>query len=250
MEEEKKEGKITVRIPKINVWILISLVLTIALVLSLLRGWGVTGKATGTLSAEEAGKKAIDYINNNLVQPGTNASMVSTKDLGSVYEVVTSYQGQQISIYITKDGGYLFLSAYDTSENIEQEQQTIGNFLVSKDGVCKEDNKPIIYLFGTNTCPHCRWEHPIINNVTSKFESYISYHDNIDTEKDGEIFSKYSSGGIPTLVLGCKYYRVGSGESIGQEQETKVLTALICKLTENKPSSVCNEVQDLIKQIE
>ncbi len=56
-----------------------------------------------------------------------------------------------------------------------------------------------------------------------------------------EVFQKYSTGGIPTLVLGCQYYRVGSGETAGEEQEIKDLTGLICKLTNNQPAEICQE---------
>jgi len=124
---EKNEGKIVIKLPKFNLWILVSLVLAITLVLSLIQGWSITGKATGTmgtLSAAQAGQKTIDYINKNLVQPGTSATFLSIKDLGNVYEVTSSYQGREIPIYISKDGSFLFLSAYNTSETIEQEQET------------------------------------------------------------------------------------------------------------------------------
>ena len=89
-------------------------------------------------------------------------------------------------------------------------------------------------------------------NVTAKFEGFISFHDNIGSTADQEIFDKYSTGYIPTLVLGCKYYRVGAGKNMGEDQEAKVLTALICKLTGNKPEEVCNdpEIEALINQIE
>ncbi|GAI38261.1 unnamed protein product [marine sediment metagenome] len=62
----------------------------------------------------------------------------------------------------------------------------------------------------------------------------------MDPSADMDVFSKYSPEGyVPALVLGCKYYRVGSGEIIGEEEENKVLTALICDLTENQPNDVC-----------
>jgi thiol-disulfide isomerase/thioredoxin len=114
-----------------------------------------------------------------------------------------------------------------------------------------EDGKPIIYFFGSDGCGYCKWEHPVIANVTAKFEGFISFHDNIDSTADGDIFAKYSDGHIPTLVLGCKYYRVGAGANMGEEQETKVLTALICDLTGNKPVDVCTapEIVDLINKI-
>ena len=70
---------------------------------------------------------------------------------------------------------------------------------------------------------------------------------NSDADKD--IFSRYSTGSIPTLVFGCKYYRVGAGTQAGEELETKNLTALICKLTNGQPADVCSQVQDLINEI-
>jgi len=172
-------------------------------------------------------------------------------------------------LYITKDGELLFPGAIDIEEfkemaeqqkeqeeNLTQEQQeqktTIGNFIVSTDEICKEDGKPIIYFFGSEGCGACKWEHPVMANVTAKFEGFISFHDNIGSTADQEIFDKYSTGYIPTLVLGCKYYRVGAGKNMGEDQEAKVLTALICKLTGNKPEEVCNdpEIEALINQIE
>jgi len=114
-----------------------------------------------------------------------------------------------------------------------------------------EDGKPIIYLFGSDGCGYCKWEHPVIANVTAKFEGFISFHDNIDSTADGDIFAKYSDGHIPTWVLGCKYYRVGAGANMGEEQETKVLTALTYDLTGNKPVDVCTalKIEELINNI-
>ncbi len=130
---------------------------------------------------------------------------------------------------------------------------TIGNFSVTKDEICLEKGKPIIYFFGSSTCPHCSWEHPIMKRVAAKFSDKISFHNNMDNQADMEIFSKYSEinqGGIPFLVFGCKYARVGSGENSGEKVEEQALTALICKLTDSQPEGVCKAVSDLIEQIE
>jgi hypothetical protein len=84
------------------------------------------------------------------------------------------------------------------------------------------------------TCPHCVWEYPIIKKVTAQFGDKISFHDNMATNgneiKDKDIFNKYSDGGVPTIVLGGRYYREGSGEEIGEQKETEVLTKLIGEL--------------------
>ncbi|TSC53643.1 MAG: hypothetical protein LiPW16_341 [Microgenomates group bacterium LiPW_16] len=129
----------------------------------------------------------------------------------------------------------------------EQLESTIGNFQITKDEICQENGKPIVYLFGSESCPHCRWEKPIFEKVVAKFTDKIVVHNNIDKQADMEVFQKYSSinqGAIPFLVLGCRYVRVGSGEVAGEIEEEKNLTALICKLTGDQPEKICAEVKD------
>jgi len=129
---------------------------------------------------------------------------------------------------------------------------TIGSFSVTKEEICQEDSKPLVYFFGSASCPHCKWEHPIFEEVVDKFEGLIALHNNMDTENDMEVFQRYSQinrNGIPFIVLGCRYVRVGSGETLGEEEETKALTALMCKLTGGEPKEICKEVVDLIEQI-
>lgn len=130
---------------------------------------------------------------------------------------------------------------------------TIGSFSVTKEEICQEDGKPLVYFFGSASCPHCTWEHPIFEEVVDEFEGLIALHNNMDTENDMEVFQRYSQinrNGIPFIVLGCRYVRVGSGETLGEEEETKALTALMCKLTEGKPEKTCTAVTDLIEQVE
>lgn len=149
MAEEKK---ITIKIPKINFWMVSTIVLFVALI-SLILGFGITGRVIQTgmrneLTIEQATKKCIDYINNNLVQPGTTASAISSQDLGTVYRIITSYRGQQVPVYITKDGSLLFLSGVNTSQQIQQEAQPQQAF----DAPDKE--KPEVNLFVMSFCPY------------------------------------------------------------------------------------------------
>jgi len=209
----------------------------------------------GLLSSQQAAEKAISYINENLLASGTAAVLLNVTEQNGIYKFQLKIQDQQYDSYVTKDGQFLFTQAINIGEKANSAQDTaqetgstIGNFSVSQDEVCKENEKPIVYFFGSESCPHCLWEKPIFENVTKNFEGYISFHENIDSQTDMDVFSKYSTGGVPTLVLGCRYYRVGSGENAGEEQESKILTALICKLTQGQSSDVCNSVQDLINQ--
>lgn len=130
---------------------------------------------------------------------------------------------------------------------------TIGNFSIIEDEVCLEDNKPIVYFFGSQSCPHCSWEHPIFEESVEQFGDLLSFHNNMDSNEDMDVFQNYSQinqGAIPFMVLGCRYTKLGSGERSGEEAEKENLTALLCKLTNNQPTEVCQEVQDLVDQVE
>ncbi len=141
-------------------------------------------------------------------------------------------------------------TAQPTQEALES---TIGSFSITKDEICYENEKPLIYYFGYSGCPHCSWNHPIMQAVAKKFPTQIVLHDNMDKlDQDLDVQEKYiqiSQGAVPFFVFGCKYVRLGSGENYGEVDEEKFLTALICKLTNGQPEKVCTPVQDLIDQI-
>jgi len=208
------------------------------------------------LTAQEVAQKTLDYINQNILSEGLVATLTEITEEGEVYKIHLKIGEREYDSYVTKDGRFLFPEGYDLEgasetqpETQEEQVYTIGNFLVSKDETCKDNEKPAIYFFGSEGCSHCQWEHPIVEDVTGKFEEQISFHNNMDSGEDMDIFRKYSPGGIPTLVLGCKYSRVGSGARLGEEGEAEVLTALICSLTGSQPADICNEVRSLIDQI-
>ena len=205
------------------------------------------------LSSEEAGVNIIEFINQNILRGQAEASLVEITEDKGLYKIKFSLQGQEITSYATRDGALFFPDVVDMANTplaARQEGTTIGQFSVSGDKVCEENGTPLVYFFGSESCPHCTWEHPIVKEVAESFEGEISFRDNMgNREADTDIFQKYSSGGVPTLVVGCRYYRVGSGEVEGEEQEKKNLTALFCSLTDNKPANVCDQVQDLIDQI-
>lgn len=140
---------------------------------------------------------------------------------------------------------------------LELFQSWFKRFVITQDEVCQENGKPIFYYFGASVCSHCQWEYPLVQTVSKNFPSQIIFRDNMDKldkleSQDREVLNKYSQinkNSIPFLVLGCKYLRVGSGETYGQEAEEKYLTALICKITNNEPQQICFPIKDLIEEI-
>ncbi len=222
-------------------------ILTIALVILLVGSvvfliQSVGFNATKKISADEAGKKAVNYINE--LQGQGAASLVSAsedKEKG-LYKLNLNVNNQLYESYMTLNGKTLFPDAInlDAAATANQEKITGGETIeggfikLADQEICKENDKPIVYYFGSPNCPHCVWEYPIIQKVATKFGDKISFHDNMNEIKDKEIFSKYSDGGVPVVVLGCRYYRLGSGEQIGEQKETEVLTNLIQQLIDQE----------------
>ena len=201
------------------------------------------------ISSEEAVNLSLSYINEVLLGGAVEAKLVGDiKEEEGLYKFQIEIRGEKLFSYVTKNGKLFFPEAFEiksaeeraAEEKIKDENLVLGNFTKSGDEVCKEVGKPIIYFFGSQGCGYCGWEHPIIEKVAEKFTGFISFHNNMDSDEDMDIFSKYSTGGIPTLVFGCSYYRVGAGVQSGEEQETKDLTALICDLTGGQPENVCS----------
>jgi thiol-disulfide isomerase/thioredoxin len=103
--------------------------------------------------------------------------------------------GQKFASYISLDGKYLFpqepidmskgQAATGPEMTLKAATDIEGSFKdITEVEVCKENDKPIVYFFGSATCPHCEWEKPILKSVVNQFGSAISYHENIDSQTD------------------------------------------------------------------
>jgi len=154
--------------------------------------------------------------------------------------------------------GQAAVSPAPTAQPAPNYPKTLGDFLVTDREICKENGKPLVYFFGSSSCPHCVWEKPIAQKVFGEFKDRISYHENFDSQKEMDVFQKYSDvnpGYVPFLILGCKYARVGAGESLGKDEaeskslEEEALRAILCKLTDGKPQTSCVSVKDKIKEV-
>jgi parvulin-like peptidyl-prolyl isomerase len=104
----------------------------------------------------------------------------------------------------------------------------ISTFRDSGDELCTEDGKPIIRLFSTTTCPHCKWIKGTFDSVAKEYVEQgkiVAYHWELDTKDDTlteeaendvpvnelALFQKYDpQGGVPAFVFGCKYVRIGN----------------------------------------
>jgi len=105
----------------------------------------------------------------------------------------------------------------------------IMTFSAKEGEICTENGKPVVRLFSTTSCPHCRWIGDTFDETMKELEAQgkvVAYHWELDTEdntltstKEGympeeekNIYLKFNpQGSVPTFVFGCKYYRIGTG---------------------------------------
>ena len=128
-------------------------------------------------------------------------------------------------------------------------------FAETSNEICKEDNKPIIRMFGTTWCPHCKWISPTFDRIVQEYLSQgkiAAYHWNTDTGNDEltsfqessvpiteiAIYNKFNErGSVPTFVFGCKYFRIGNGyeaQNNLQAEETEFRTVIEKLIEESK----------------
>jgi parvulin-like peptidyl-prolyl isomerase len=149
-------------------------------------------------------------------------------------------QEKMISDYldeIKKDSDIRYYTANPTIKNTVASPTGIQTFNVKSGEVCTENGKPIIRLFSTTSCPHCKWITDTYEETVMKYVKegkIVAYHWKLDTDDDSltsakesfipeeekTIFSEFNPRhSIPTFVFGCKYYRIGNG----YEQEKDLL---------------------------
>ncbi len=132
----------------------------------------------------------------------------------------------------------------------------ITTFVDSGDEVELVDGKPVIRLFSTTYCGHCRWVSSTYERVVKEYVDagkIVAYHWEVDIKDDTltpiaegripdseiQVFRKFNPmGSIPTFVFGGKYVRVGTGyerqdDLVAEEAEFRaVIEALIQQAAE------------------
>ncbi|MCK4496996.1 MAG: hypothetical protein KAU24_02310 [Candidatus Aenigmarchaeota archaeon] len=211
-------------------------------------GSPVTGMV---VSKEDIGAKVVDYVNNNLIQPGTSVTMVSVEEENGLYKVITSYQGNEIPVYVTKDGILLLVgTVYDMTQELEPppeeppeqpqepttpefpksdepENTNIKTFFDSGADICYEDGKPVIRMYASSGCGYCKWNKPMYEKVVKEYmdqgkivaylweggKNILSDEQEPQPQEELALYQEYGFGGVPAFIFGCKYYRGGASFS-------------------------------------
>jgi glutaredoxin len=133
-------------------------ILSILLAL-VLAGCALGGKKEVVLSVEEISKKAAEFINENLMQPGSTATVKDVVLENNLYKVTVSLpSGQEINSYMTKDGKKFFPQAFDVDKTDEdgQNQTQTKNKAANQPAPAPavKSDKPKVELFVMSHCPY------------------------------------------------------------------------------------------------
>jgi glutaredoxin len=209
-----------VKMKKSSMWMLISGVLAVLLIISISTGGFGRGGTSGTLSSKEAADKAITYINTNLMQPGTTASVKEVEDTGTLYNIKLDIGGREFDSYVTKDGSLLFPSVVDMSEEVEAPEQPEQPTQEPPADMAKSD-KPSVELFVMSHCPFGTQAEKGIIPVAEllgdkidfeiKFVNYAMHGEKETTEQLNQHCIKTEQGDKFLPYLKC-FLKAGDGE--------------------------------------
>jgi hypothetical protein len=180
------------------------------------------------LSMDEAKTKAEKFINENLLQPGSKATVAEIKEENGLYKMsVELSSGQKVDSYMTKDGAQFFPQAYAVEpvadKNADTKDQQAASEAQQTEEVKKSD-KPDVELFVMSHCPYGTQIEkgiiPVVEALGSKINFQLKF---CDYAMHGEKEVKEQ------MNQAC----------IAKEQGGKLITYLKCFLKDETKSDQC-----------
>lgn len=137
-----------------------------------------------TVSPAACEEKITTFVNNNLVQPGTTASLTSITETKGMYMLKGQYQSQAVTLYATKDCALLFTSALDM------------NATAAKPAVTqppKKSDRPSVDLYVMSFCPYGTQAETVMRPVADLLGSKADIHIRYITSINGTTADAVSS---------------------------------------------------------
>ena len=110
------------------------------------------------LAPEEAKATAIDFINNNLMQPGSEVSVKEISEDNNLYKIVLNMSsGQEITSYLSKDGKLFFPQVMNIEEVTKEAEQNKNQEETNKAATSADvpkTEKVKVELFVMSHCPY------------------------------------------------------------------------------------------------
>ena len=103
-------------------------------------------------SPSNCSQKVIQYINLNLAQPGSTASLLSVREDRNLYAIDIKYQSQNMTIYATTDCNLLFTNYFDMTT--PSEGTTASTNSANQQQAVNRSVRPVVDLYVMSFCPY------------------------------------------------------------------------------------------------
>ena len=119
------------------------------------------------ISPQEAVKRALAYINENLLSGGVQAKLAGevTEEEG-LYKFQIDIEGQKFFSYVTKDGNLFFPQGFDLA--VKKEKAVSGANQAESCGQIKKEKKPELEAFVVSFCPYGLQMQRILTEIVQK----------------------------------------------------------------------------------
>jgi protein-disulfide isomerase len=215
--ESHHEEKPFTKKARSNPWMISTVVLAVFALILIIGSFSGIGMTGNVISEDEAGQIIVDFAEQ---QTGEEIELVEIGEEYGLYEVTVLFKGQEVPLYLTKDGENLIQGV--TPLSVIQEQSSQANEPVE---VPKSD-KPSVELFIMTHCPYGTQAEkgfiPVIEALGDTIDAKIRFvhyfmHDPEETETPRQV---------------C----------IREEQSSKFLPYLECFLEDGDAEACISEV--------
>jgi hypothetical protein len=183
---------------------------------------------SGNLTAQQAGEKAVKYINENILKGAATASLLNTSEESGVYKLHFKIGEQEYDSYVTRDGKVFFVEGINTESPLPTPSPSPENGENKSSTSAPKTEKPDIKLFVMSYCPYGLQAEkailPVINLLKNKAEI-------------GIYFVNYAMHGKKELDENLKQY------CIQKEENDKFISYLNCFVKEGNSEKCSNQAQ-------
>jgi hypothetical protein len=205
---------------KKNPWIISSIVLAIICVVLL---FGVPGGNNSSgISGKVAGESVVEFLN----QRGAGVEYVGFEDIGDLYEVTVKYQGNDIPLFVTKDGEYFVQTAVPINGEIPTPQPpstpdyTEGDLVNIKEfAECLADKG--VKAYGAGWCGYCKALKEEFGGEDPISPIYVECQDaQRNPTENSELCTEEEISGFPTIKINDEAYK-GPRTLVGLAEATE-----------------------------
>lgn len=168
----------------------------------------INQEGTQAISSQEAGEKAIAFINQT-IEENVTASLIDVVEDGSIYKIRLKIEDTEYESFITKDGKFLFPTGFSLEgQEVEGQKETLEEQtqieLTVLDDFAKCLTEKGMKFYGSETCGWCNEEKELFGD-SMKYINYIECMDEETGEATAECRAEgiYVPGGlgVPTWQL-------------------------------------------------